>query len=171
MDLVDVGRHEGFSEIHLVHFHLKSINYTQSKSWPQRLSSHRGPGWSRSWRRGSRRPVSERWAAPRCGGLWSDTGPVSAADLCSSGTASLRWATAASPVSDTHRKVGVSYILSITVSLSESLGCRGSSLLGQVSGGTEFLQHWFPIRGTWTPGGTSVVSRVYVERLYSSSTN
>lgn len=103
MDLVDVGRHEGFSEIHLVHFHLKSINYTRSKSWPQRLSSHRGPGWSRSWRRGSRRPVSERWATPRCGGLWSDTGPASAADLCSSGTESLRWATAASPVSDTQK--------------------------------------------------------------------
>lgn len=63
--------------------------------------SHHGPGWSQSWRTGSRRPVFERWEAPRCGGLWLDTGPVSAADLCSSGTTSLRWATVAWPAANT----------------------------------------------------------------------
>lgn len=66
-----------------------------------RPSSHRGPGWSRSWRTGSRRQVFERWEAPRCGGLWLDTGPISAADLCSSGTTSPRWATVAWPASST----------------------------------------------------------------------
>lgn len=63
--------------------------------------SHRGPGWSQSWRTGSRRPVFERWEAPQCGGLWLDTGPVSAADLCSSGTTSPRWATVAWPAANT----------------------------------------------------------------------
>lgn len=63
--------------------------------------SHRGPGWSQSWRIGSRQPVFERWEAPQCGGLWLDTGPVSAADLCSSGTASPRWAIVAWPAANT----------------------------------------------------------------------
>lgn len=68
--------------------------HTHTYSTP---STHRGPGWSPSSVTVSRRPASVPSVAPRCGARWSNTGRTSAADLCSSGKESLRWAGAVWP--------------------------------------------------------------------------
>lgn len=70
--------------------HTNAANYNDK--------THREPGWSRSSVTRFHLPVSGQWEEPPCDAPWSGTEQTSAADLCSFGIESLRWAGAAWPV-------------------------------------------------------------------------